>query len=53
MRSFIVIGLLILLQMMASAQRSDYGKVIVFQDPLVDTLLQQYEILTTKNNGKP
>jgi hypothetical protein len=53
MRSFIVIGIFILLQMVASAQNSNYGRVTVFQDPLVDTVLQQYEILRLKIMENP
>jgi len=53
MRSFLLIGLFILLQMMASGQSSNYGKVTVYQDPLVDTVLQQYEILRLKIMGNP
>lgn len=42
-----------MLQILASAQSSNYGKVTVYQDPLVDTVLQQYEILRLKIMENP
>jgi hypothetical protein len=53
MRSILLTGLLILVQMAASAQDSNYGKVTVYQDPLVDTVLQQYETLRLKIMENP
>jgi hypothetical protein len=53
MRSVLLIGLLVFLQMMSSAQNSNEGKIAVIQDPLVDTLLQQYETLRLKIMENP
>lgn len=53
MKFFLLTGLLILLQTVAFAQTAGYGKVTVFQDPLVDTVLQQYEALRLKIMENP
>jgi hypothetical protein len=53
MRSLLVIGLLILMQMASSAQNYDDGRVVVIQDQLVDTVLQQYEALRLRIMENP
>ncbi len=53
MRSLLLIWLMMLLQMVASAQNSYYGRITVLQDPLVDTVLQQYERLRLKIMENP
>ena len=53
MRSVLMIGLLILMQMVSSAQNYDDGRVVVIQDQLVDTVLQQYEALRLKIMENP
>jgi len=53
MRSVLMIGLLILMQMVSSAQNYDDGRVVVIQDQLVDTVLQQYEALRLRIMGNP
>jgi hypothetical protein len=53
MKSLLMIGLFVLLQMMSSAQNYNDGRVVVIQDPLVDTLLQQYETLRLKIMENP
>jgi hypothetical protein len=53
MRSFLVIWLLILLQTAAFAQAANEGRVVVVQDPLVDTVLVQYEAMRMKIMGNP
>ena len=53
MRSVLMIGLLILMQMVSSAQNYDDGRVVVIQDQLVDTVLQQYEALRLRIMENP
>jgi hypothetical protein len=53
MRSLLVIGLFILMQMASSAQNYDDGRVVVIQDQLVDTVLQQYEAMRLRIMENP
>jgi hypothetical protein len=53
MKSFFVIGLLILIRMATSAQGSAEGRVVVIQDPLVDTVLRQYEAMRLRIMENP
>jgi hypothetical protein len=53
MRSVLLIGLFIFLQMVSSAQSLDDGRVVVIQDQMVDSLLQQYEALRLKIMENP
>jgi hypothetical protein len=53
MRSFMLTGLLIVMQMASSAQNYDDGRVVVIQDQLVDTVLQQYEALRLRIMENP
>jgi hypothetical protein len=53
MKSLILIGILLILQAVTSAQSSNYGRVTVIQDPLVDTVIQQYEALRLKIMENP
>lgn len=53
MKSFLLIGLLIFMQMVSSAQNNNDGRVVVIQDQLVDTVLQQYEALRLRIKENP
>jgi hypothetical protein len=53
MRYILITGLLILLQIGSFAQYSSEGRVVVIQDQLVDTVLQQYEALRLKIMENP
>jgi hypothetical protein len=53
MKSVLMIGLLIFLQMAASAQNYDNGRVVVIQDQLVNTVLQEYEALRLRIMENP
>jgi len=53
MKPVLVIGFLILLQMVSSAQNNYDGRVVVIQDQLVDTILQQYQALRLRIMENP
>lgn len=53
MKSLILIGLFILLQLVSSAQNHNEGRVAVMQDQLVDIVLQQYEALRMRIMENP
>ena len=53
MKSVMLIGFFILIQVVSSAQNYSDGRVVVVQDPLVDTVLVQYEAMRMKIMGNP
>jgi len=48
MRYAVIIGLLLFIPLISSAQYPSEGRVVVLQDNLVDTLLRDYEALRMK-----
>lgn len=53
MRFFLLTGFFILVQTALFAQAANEGRVVVIQDPLVDTVLQQYTNLRMKIMENP
>lgn len=53
MRLVMITGFLFMLQIMSSAQYLSDGRVVVIQDDLVDSLLQDYELLRLKIMENP
>jgi hypothetical protein len=53
MRSVLIIGFFLMVQMMSQAQYDPDGRVVVIQDELVDTVLYHYEMLRLKIMENP
>jgi hypothetical protein len=53
MRYIVLTGFLLLLQMVSSAQYNPDGSVVIIQDALVDSVLQNYEALRLKIMENP
>jgi hypothetical protein len=53
MRYIVLTGFLLLLQMVSSAQYNPDGSVVIIQDALVDSVLQNYEVLRLKIMENP
>jgi len=53
MRYMVLTGFLLLLQMVSSAQYNPDGSVVIIQDALVDSVLQNYEALRLKIMENP
>jgi hypothetical protein len=53
MRSVLVIGFFVMIQMMSQAQHDPDGRVVVIQDELVDSVLYHYETLRLKIMENP
>jgi hypothetical protein len=53
MRFVLIIGFILLLQRVCSAQYAEEGRVVVIQDRLVDSVLYYYETLRLEINQNP